>query len=106
MASTSQRYLSSERDSVEEDAPFDQWADQAVRLRDRLLPSVQRLDAAGMLRVRDLRTGDLHHALGARLQDDGVAIEILTQTDAPAPSRSPRRKPPARSIARSRRKRS
>jgi hypothetical protein len=89
------RYLAAEVDTEEEQAIFDEWWQQAERLSEQCLPAVQRLDAAGLLRVQDLRTKKTYPLQVARLSDSaGIELSITTEpeTRSAAPSRATRKK--------------
>jgi hypothetical protein len=89
------RYLEAEIDSDEETAIYGEWSRQAERVSPQCLPAVQQLDAAGLLRVRDLRTDVLHIPTVVRLNDlMKNEICITTEPDAPIPTR--RLKAPAK----------
>ncbi len=88
------RYLSAESSSEEETKIFDEWAEQAERVAQRCLPAVQRLDAAGLLRVKDLRTDNSYAIKLTRF--NGVDIEISIATEPDTPRRTQRPKASAR----------
>jgi hypothetical protein len=92
MAQLWARYLIAAPDSNEESATFAEWSTHAQRLAKQCLPAVQRLDAAGILRVKDLRT-DLTYALTVA-RSNGLDIELSIATDPEAPVA--RRKAPTR----------
>jgi len=82
------RYLDAETGSDEETAIFDEWWRQAERVSPQCLPAVQQLDAAGLLRVRDLRTDVTYVPTVVRL-NDLVKNELCIATEPVSPS--PRR---------------
>jgi hypothetical protein len=84
------RYLNTESDSEEETAIFDEWAKQAERVAEQCLPAVQRLDAAGLLRITDLRTDNTYALKLARFNGVDIEISIATKPDAQRQARRPK----------------
>lgn len=96
------RYLQAEPNSEEESAVFEEWARQAERVGKQCLPAVQQLDAAGLLRVKDLRTDNTYPLNVARF--NGLDIELTFTTKHEAPPKRPKarsKKTPGRQRARS-----
>lgn len=101
------RYLAAEIDSAEESAIFDEWARQAGRVSKGVLTALQRLDAAGLLRVVDLRTSKCYLPELAALADNERALQlsIVTEPEEAVPRtrlRSPKKTPARRPVSRRR----
>ena len=69
------RFVTNDVDDMDERL-FDAWASIAERLLPRVVPSVQRLDAAGLLRVYDLRTKDSYFPASVLHDEHGSTVEI------------------------------
>jgi len=63
---------------------FEAWATIADRILPRVVPAVQRLDAAGLLRVYDVRTDESYFPASISQDDRGSTIEIAIDTRAKA----------------------
>ncbi len=74
------KYLRAEAGSVEEVAVFNEWARNAERVSVRCLPALQQLEAAGLLRMNDLRTGK-NYPLTVVAVESGI-IELSIETEA------------------------
>jgi hypothetical protein len=73
------RYLNADSDSAEETAILDEWYGQAERIAQSCFPAVQQLDAAGLLRVKDLRT-DKDYGVHVVRSGDTPRIELSITT--------------------------
>jgi len=84
------RYLNAESDSEEESAIFDEWAKQAERVGKQCLPAVQQLDAAGLLRVKDLRTDSTYPLNIASFNGVDIELAITTKNETSHSTRRPK----------------
>lgn len=91
LASLWQRYLAAESNSPEESAIYSEWVRQAFRIREAVLPAVQLLDSAGLLRVADVRTEKSYSPFLTTLGVEVPDLEISIASDAD-PVRSSRKK--------------
>ncbi|MBD5656931.1 MAG: hypothetical protein IAI50_17390 [Candidatus Eremiobacteraeota bacterium] len=64
---------------------FDAWASVADRLLPRVVPSVQRLDAAGLLRVYDVRTKESYFPASVSHDQHGSTVEIAINSREKSP---------------------
>lgn len=78
LASLYRRYIDADVSSDEENHIYDEWARNAERVCERVLPSLQLLDAAGLLLIADIRKKKSVVPRVVRIADSGVAIEIST----------------------------
>jgi hypothetical protein len=66
---------------------FDAWASVADRILPRIVPSVQRLDAAGLLRVYDVRTKESYFPASVSHDEHGSTIEVAINSRERVPAR-------------------
>lgn len=78
LAALSRRYVNAESNSDAEAEIYEEWARQAEHVSARVLPSIQLLDAAGLLHIVNLRKNTSSVPRVVRVADDGVGIEIST----------------------------
>ena len=78
LAALFRRYVDAETNSDEEAAIYGEWVRHAKRVCARVLPSLQLLDAAGLLRIMDIRKEKSLMPRVVRMADNGASIEILT----------------------------
>jgi hypothetical protein len=84
------RYLEAETNSEEESAILAEWQQQAERVSRQCLPAVQQLDAAGLLRIKDLRAGKTYPPQMARLAGSSIELSISTALE-PSSRRAPKK---------------
>jgi hypothetical protein len=80
LACLQQRLLAAVTDSVEKAAIHDEWERQAARVSVNVLPALQQLDAAGLLRISDLRNQKSHIPLMVSISSDRTALELAILT--------------------------
>jgi hypothetical protein len=87
------RFLQAQVDSDAASAIHEEWFRQAERISEQCLPTVQLLDAAGLLRVRDLRDGTYRLEITRLRELGGIELIISTEREARNAARTkPRRK--------------
>lgn len=91
LASLWTRFLQAKSDSNTETDTYEEWVRQADRIGKQCLPAVQQLDAAGLLEVKDVRTGRTYPVDLARIAD-GVQIELSITTVPDVSGNRPRSK--------------
>lgn len=82
LASLWQRYLAATSNSPEESAIYSEWVRQAFRIQEAVLPSLQLLDSAGLLRVVDVRTAKSYSPFLTTLGVEVPVLEISIASDA------------------------
>jgi hypothetical protein len=70
---------------------YARWAEVAADLLPRVLPALRRLDAAGLLKLYDARTGTSFVPIGIGNDERDAMVEIAFTSDAPSARRSGRK---------------
>jgi hypothetical protein len=81
LAGLLQRFLAAASDSAEESAIHEEWTRQAKRVCPQVLPALQKLDAAGLLRIVDLRIPNKYIPRTVTVSSDGSALEVSIVTE-------------------------
>jgi hypothetical protein len=93
LAGLLQRFLAAASGSVEESTIYAEWTRQATRVCPQILPALQKLDAAGLLRIVDLRIPSSYIPRTVSVSSDGTALEVSIVTESPKRPSPSRRRP-------------